>query len=151
MDRRAALERIVKLLKLTQSDSDPESLSAIRAVNKLMREHKFTWEVLLPVHLLEPKAPDAPPPAPPHHPPRGSQPESGCECGYNAFGHFQKCFSCMQRDLMHQQAQHARRTAQEAFDDICTCAELNRGRHAMASRIVCDWCRIKQHFGAFRY
>lgn len=51
MDRKT-LERIVKLLRLTESDQDAEALSAIRQVNRMLKERGLTWEKLLPVEYL---------------------------------------------------------------------------------------------------
>lgn len=40
-------QKLIKLLNLTQSDSDPEALSAIRKANEIVRENKVLWNSLI--------------------------------------------------------------------------------------------------------
>ena len=42
-------DRLIKLLNLTESAHDGESLNAIRASNALMRQSKMTWTDLIAV------------------------------------------------------------------------------------------------------
>jgi len=40
-------KKLAKLLSLTSSDNDHESLSAIRCANDLIKKHKYSWDELL--------------------------------------------------------------------------------------------------------
>lgn len=41
------MEKVVKLLNLTQSDSDGEALSAMRKANALLRQDNKTWDEVI--------------------------------------------------------------------------------------------------------
>ena|GEM_PF-5068827 len=56
--------RQIKLLNMTESAHDGESLNAIRASNALMRQSKVTWTDLIAVAPARRLAPEPPPPRP---------------------------------------------------------------------------------------
>lgn len=46
MNRNQILDKIIKLLKMTTSSHNGESLNSIRLANKLLKENNMTWDNL---------------------------------------------------------------------------------------------------------